>query len=400
MIPLRTDTPVRGTPLANYAIVALNFLAFMVLDVTGSESLGHIKNNILALDAGTPEWWQFISYQFVHGDIWHLGGNMLFLWVFGNSVNSKFGNLPYALFYLSAGIFAGWGFTIYHDQALIGASGSIAAITMTFMVLFPRSKILFLFWFILITVFELPSLWVILFKVVLWDNILAPRLIGGMDVAYEVHLLGYGYGFAATLALQLCGVLSRDQFDLLAVMKRWNQRRAFSSGMSDPEAQARAKYGKVARPIVLDDGQRRDLEARLDRIAELRAKIHDALAAPTGSAAAVDYYEQLTQLNPDQSLPRQQQLAIARLLYSRKKYPQAAGAFEMYLKQYPKDREIDETRLLVGIIYARDLEQYEAAEGHLKLALDSLIDAGRKQQCQQWLDRVTALLRPASPDAG
>ena len=57
-------------------------------------------------------------------------------------------------------------------------------------------------------------------------------------------------------------------------------------------------------------------------------------------------------------------------------------------------------RLLVGIIYARDLEQYEAAEGHLKLALDSLIDDGRKKQCQQWLDRVTALLRPASPDAG
>ena len=66
----------------------------------------------------------------------------------------------------------------------------------------------------------------------------------------------------------------------------------------------------------------------------------------------------------------------------------------------PKDRENNETRLLVGIIYARDLEQYEAAEGHLKLALDSLIDDSRKQQCQQWLNRVTALLRPASPDAG
>ncbi len=138
----------------------------------------------------------------------------------------------------------------------------------------------------------------------------------------------------------------------------------------------------------------------MDRIAELRAKIHDALASPTGSAAAVDYYEQLTQLNPDQCLPKQQQLAIARSLYSRNKYPQAAGAFEMYLKQNPKDRENNETRLLVGIIYARDLEQYEAAEGHLKLALDSLSDIGRKEQCQQWLDRVAAFLRPAAPDAG
>ncbi len=375
----------------------------MVLDVidSGSKSMAHIKLDILTLNAATPEWWQYISYQFVHLDIWHLGGNMLFLWVFGNSVNSKFGNLPYALFYLSAGIFAGWGFTLNHEGQLMGASGSIAAITTTFMVLFPRSRILFLFFFILITVFELPCLWVILFKVVLWDNVLAPYLIGGgSEVAYGVHLLGYGYGFAATLALQLFGAVPRDQFDLLAVLKRWNQRRAFSSAMSDPQAQARAKHGKVARPIVLDAGQRREVEARLDRIAELRAKIHDALAAPTGSAAAVDYYEQLTQLDPEQGLPKQQQLAIARLLYSSKKYPQAAGAFEMYLKQYPKDRENNETRLLVGIIYARDLEQYEAAEGHLKLALDSLIDDSRKQQCQQWLDRVTALLRPASPDAG
>ena len=73
---------------------------------------------------------------------------------------------------------------------------------------------------------------------------------------------------------------------MLAVLKRWNQRRAFSAAMSDPQAQARGKYGKVARPIVLDDGQRRDLEARLDRITELRAKIHEALASATGSGAA------------------------------------------------------------------------------------------------------------------
>jgi membrane associated rhomboid family serine protease len=400
MIPLRTDTPVRGTPLANYVIVAVNLLVFLALDVLGANSESAIKDD-LTLDAGMPEWWQFFTYQFLHGDIWHLAGNMLFLWVFGNSVNSKFGNLPYALFYLSAGIFAGWGFAINSDSALIGASGSIAAITTTFMVLFPRSKILFLFFFILITVFELPSLWVILFKVVLWDNILAPRFIGGgADVAYGVHLIGYAYGFAATLCLQLCGALARDQFDLLAIMRRWNQRRAFSSALSDPQAKAQAKYGTVARPIVLDAGKRRELEARLDRITEIRAKIHDALASPASSAAAVDYYEQLTQLNPDQCLPRQQQLAIARLLYARKKYPQAAGAFEMFLKQYPKDREIDDTRLLVGIIYARDLEQYEAAEGHLKLALDSLIDEDRRQQCRQWLDRVGTLLRPASPNTG
>ncbi len=402
IIPLRTDIPVRGTPLANYALVAANFLAFLIFDrhLFAGESLGNFKLHVLTLDAGMPQWWQFFSYQFMHGDIWHLGGNMLFLWVFGNSVNSKLGNLPYLLFYLAAGAFAGWGFAINHDASLMGASGSIAAITTTFMVLFPRSRILFLFWFFIITMFELPSLWVIVFKIVLWDNVLAPRLVGGgTSVAYEAHLFGYFYGFAATIIMLLFGVLSRDQFDLLAVLKRWNQRRSFAAAMSDPQARARGQYGTVARAVTVDPNKKHELEARLDRIADLRGKIHDGLSTPAGAQAAVDHYEQLMLLSPDQCLPRQQQLDIARLLYSQNKPPQAAAAFEEYLKHYPKGKENDEARLLVGIIYARDLSQYQAAEGHLKLALESLTDANRREQCRQWLDQVTSILRPTSPDA-
>lgn len=159
-------------------------------------------------------------------------------------------------------------------------------------------------------------------------------------------------------------------------------------------------YGTVARPITLDNGKKREIEARLDRIAELRAQIYDALTTPERHLEAIDLYEQLMMVNADQCLPLQQQRDIARLLYAQNKFPQAAGAFEKYLKHYPKDRENDEARLLVGIIYARDLSQYEAAEGHLKLALQSLADDKRRKQCQHWLDEVAAVLRAPAPDAG
>lgn len=401
MIPLRADTPVRGTPLANYGLLVANIIAFLAFNVLANPSLELFRLEHLVLDSGMPRWWQFFTYQFVHHDIWHLGGNMLFLWVFGNSVNSKFGNLPYLMFYLAAGAFAGWGFALAQDLPLIGASGSIAAVTTAFMVLFPRSRILFLFFAFIITVFELPSFWVILFKIVLWDNVLAPRLMGGGGaVAYEVHLFGYFYGCAATIVMLRVGALSRDQFDLLALAKRWNQRRTFAAAMGDPQSRARAQYGTVARPITLDDSKKREIEARLDRIAELRAKIYDALTTPERHLEAIDHYEQLMMINADQCLPLQQQLDMARLLYSQNKFPQAAGAFEKYLKHYPKARENDEARLLVGIIYARDLSQYEAAEGHLKLALQSLADDKRRQQCQHWLDEVAAVLRGPAPDAG
>ncbi len=399
IIPIRTDTPVRRPPLANYLLLAANVLLYLVCEMGGTAAAPIIGR--LSLNAGMPDWWQFFSYQFLHGDPWHLAGNMLFLWVFGNSVNAKFGDLPYLLFYLSAGVFAGWGFCMLSDATLIGASGSIAGITTAFMVLFPKSRILFLFLMFLITTFELPSVWVILFKIVIWDNVLGPAIAGGdTQVAHSAHLYGYVYGFVATLAMLLFGALSRDHFDLPAMIKRWNQRRTFSSMMSDPAVQASAQYGTVARPITLSPQKQKEMEARLDQASTLRAEIHGALGRQGGAAAAVEGYEQLMVLDPAQCLSRPDQLEVGKALYAHNKLPQAAAAFEKYLRQYPKAPAVDEVRLLVGIIYARDLAQYEAAEGHLRQVAAQLSDPDRQQQCRYWLDQVTAALRPTRHDAG
>lgn len=400
MIPIRTDTPVRQTPLANYALIAANMLVFFMMDILAPAQFQSFKLNVLVLKGALPEWWQFFTYQFLHdgSNIFHLAGNMLFLWVFGNSVNAKMGNIPYLLFYLAGGVFAGWGFCLANDAPLMGASGSIAAITTAFLVLFPRSRIVFLFIFFIITTFELPSLWVILFKIVLWDNVLAPALHRGAgQVAYAAHLWGYAYGFVASLAMLLIRALPRDQFDLLGLVKRWNQRREFASGMKDPGAQARAKHGTVARAIQTDPKKQSEEQARLDHVMELRSNIQQALADKARHQEAADYYEQLMLRDPEQYLSRANQLVIARLFYAQHKFPQAAHAFETYLRHYPQADESEDVHLLLGIIYARDLKQYQAAEEHLNKVEESLKDQGRREQCRQWLEVVAEALKPATP---
>jgi membrane associated rhomboid family serine protease len=396
LIPLRTDVVLKRPPLTNYALISASMAVFAA-SLASPEVRAGLGS--CGLEAGAMRWYQLLTYQFIHADFWHLAGNMWFLWVFGNSLNSKLGNWCFLAFYLAGGALAGWGYTQFSEGLLIGSSGSVAAVTMGFVVLFPRSRILFLLWFFLITTFELPALWIVLLKFVLYDNVLLPLVETGQapQVAYGAHLFGYVFGLVVTMGLLLLGLVSRDQFDLLAVMKRWNQRREFAAVLRDPQARARAQFGGVARVLPVDVQRRREVQARLDQAAGLRARIAEALSADPPKREAVDCYEQLMILDPEQYLPRAQQLTMARLLYEHAKFPQAASAFEQYLKRYPKDSEQDQVRLLLGIIYARDLAQYEAARGHLTTALDMLGDEKRREQCRQWLDRVrTSLAIPAT----
>ena len=117
--------------------------------------------------------------RFAPADVWHLVGNMLFLWVFGNGVNAKLGDLPYLFFYLAGGVFAGVVFGWLSADELLGASGSIAAVTTAYLVLYPRSRVTVLFAFFFITFFEVPATIIIAVKIILWDNILAPQIAGG-----------------------------------------------------------------------------------------------------------------------------------------------------------------------------------------------------------------------------
>ncbi len=412
MIPIATDTPIRRTPWVNYGLIVLNVLIFIVdtqMGYAGTRMGGPRERTEIGrfLDQGIlmgdeMQLHQFVTHQFLHGGFAHIAGNMLFLWLFGNAVNAKMGHGPYLLFYLAGGVFAATGHAYLNADfgGMIGASGAIAAVTTAYLALFPRSRVTVLYWWFFIGTFELPSMILIVFKMILWDNILVREVVGENNlgnVAFDAHLAGYAFGFTAAAGMLTLRVLPRDQFDIVALWHRWFQRQAMRAAMADPNARARAQFGRVARPVSVDDVNLAGVsDPRQDQITELRKRIAEALAHNDRDTAAAGY-EKLMEIDPRQVLSRAHQLDVANQLYTLLRLPQAVAAYEKYLAQYSHSPEANDVELLLGIIYARDLQQYEVAEAHLRQVLERIADKKRQDQCRHWLNvSLRALGRPAT----
>lgn len=395
-IPIRTETVVRRVPTANYVLISLNVLMYLLFDERFAiPGMFDFRNRFLILESDQPAFFQFVTYQFIHGDLMHLLGNMLFLWVFGNSVNGKLRNGPYILFYLAGGIFAGLGHAMLHRNPLAGASGAIAAVTTAYLVLFPRSHVTVMVWLLFfIHFFEVPAMMVIGLKIIVWDNIIAPSLGESERVAHHAHLAGYLFGFVAALFMLLIRALPRDQFDMLAIWSRRKRRLEFAQG-----AEQAGWSGSAARPAPMDPKQREAEERAFGEIADLRARIAAELERSDPAAAAA-LYLQLLQKSPLHCLADSHQLEVGREFYRTSRFTEAAAAFDRFLQSYSSSVEASNVRLLLGIICARELRHYEDADKHLTQCLRSVRDDARRQQCYQWLKDVRAALGRPAPELG
>lgn len=162
------------------------------------------------------------GHIWLHGGILHLLGNMLFLWIFGNAVCAKIGNIRYLPIYLGLGLIAGITHLVFIGGNVIGASGAINGIVGMYLVFFPENEITcyFTFWFFLrpyIKEFCVSSIWMILFWLA-FDVWGATK--GGGGVAYFAHLGGFAGGFVlAILMLKLkMVVMERDEKSLLQML--------------------------------------------------------------------------------------------------------------------------------------------------------------------------------------
>jgi membrane associated rhomboid family serine protease len=378
------------------ALIAGNVLVYLASDVLGTalrSSLGLDPKRAMMLSLAKPHLALFFSYQFVHGDIWHLLGNMLFLWVFGNSVNSKMGHLPYILFYLAGGVFAGAAFAIVSDGNLMGASGAIAAVTTAYLVLFPRSEVTVFYWlWFYVGTMHVGALLLIGVKTILWDNIVSPHLAAGGEfssVAYSAHIAGYLFGFVVCGLMLLVRAVPQDHYDIVALARRYYRRQRARALMADPNTRARAILGRVARPVSEVTGEPIELpEVRPnDEVSRLRGEIAE-LVARNDYGAAADRYQTLVAEDPDQCLPRRQMLLVANQLMVMQRFAPAAAAYERLLKAYPTDSDVPQVRLLLGIVYAKYLQRGEAAASHLRAALSRLTDQQQMEQARQWLETL------------
>ncbi|MCK4340767.1 MAG: rhomboid family intramembrane serine protease [Phycisphaerae bacterium] len=376
LIPIGTDIRTPRLPIGNYALIAVNVLVFVFTDLLGDsfrEGLGGWLKAYFALDAARPSLHQYLTYQFLHGGILHLAGNMLFLWIFGNAVCDRMGSGSYVLFYLAGGVFAGFAFTLIADNPMVGASGAIAAVTTAFLALFPRVHITILVWVFFIFTFQVPAMILITFKIILWDNIIAPSFdhTAASNVAYSAHLGGYAFGFGVSLGLLAIRALPRNQFDMVALWSRVGRQH----GWPRPRAAVRP-IG--ARPIVVEELDSRPLEAvELTPVEQLREEIAARLA-DREPQAAVAAYLRLLELDNNQVLSSSQQIEVANHLAQSRRYREAAAAYEAFLGAYPGAGDAAEVRLFVGLICSRYLQQYERSVSHLREALEDLkLDAQR-----------------------
>jgi len=381
LLPIRTSIWPRRTPYVNYALIVINVVIFL-LTYGSHRGIAQFR-----LTPNDWRWWQFVSYAFLHDGFWHIFFNMFFLYLFGNNVNDKLGHIGYLCFYLAGAIFSGIGHTVLHLSSSIptvGASGAIAAVTGAYLVLFPQTLITVIYWlFWFIGTMEVPALYFIAFKMILIDNLIARST---SSVAYNAHLTGYVFGIVATLAMLATGLVTTSNFDLWAMIKRWNRQRQYREVVSssyDPfTGQTKTKQIKAGE-IEKTDAQKQ----REEKITELRNGISQRMLERNFPAAA-DLYLELMMLDSEQILPRQQLLDIANQLTSDNKSHEAAQTYEQLLTHYSSYEHAEQVELMLGILYSRYLKERELAEKYLESAAKKLTDKDQLKMCEDELDRL------------
>jgi len=210
MIPLKDDLSAVRPPVLTVAIIAINVAAFLWQWLVAGMDASVLRGGLIPYEALTlrdvgppdivPPPLTVFTSMFLHGSFAHIGGNMLFLWIFGNNVEDALGHVRFLAFYLIAGVAAaaaqtGLGYAAGDLQTpMVGASGAIAGVLAGYWVMFPRARILTLIpIFVFIRLVYLPAS----FFIGAWFvfQLLGAFLGGaGGGVAFMAHVGGFVAG--------------------------------------------------------------------------------------------------------------------------------------------------------------------------------------------------------------
>ncbi|MEM7807867.1 MAG: rhomboid family intramembrane serine protease [Planctomycetota bacterium] len=379
IIPLKTDRPLRQTPVANIGLIVVIAVMFVV------QTAAPAVESALLLRPMEPSLFGFVGSGFLHGGPLHLLGNVLFLYIFGNNINDRLGNTTYVLFFLGGVVFAGIMHSLLEDNPALGASGGVSAVTGLFLALFPKTRVNLLFFFFIITAFSVPSIWFIGIYFVIdvvqgFDTLL---LGNDKGVANWAHVGGGIYGFLVGLVLLKFQLLKPDRGDVLAMWKRRRDKASYAK-----ELRASGQTHGSAMDVV----PRSAADPKAMQAQELKAELREALDRGDASSAAA-LYERLVAVDDRQVLPPREQLTVAETLYREARHAGAATAFDAYLARYarPGDAEAAQARLMLGLLQSRYLNHPHAASTLTKAAeeLDAIGDAEHADFARAELARVT-----------
>jgi membrane associated rhomboid family serine protease len=256
MLPIRDTNPTRTVPFVNFVLIGANVVVWLFelwLIGAGASWLipgyGVVPSRISSDPGG--EAFTVLTSMFMHGGWEHLGGNMLFLYIFGDNVEDALGHFRYILFYLACGVAAAVAQIAIDPGSpipMVGASGAIAGVLGAYLVLYPQAPILvvnpiFPLWFVFGVFLEFPA-WLVVGEWFVWNlirgvSVLGVETVGG--VAFFAHLGGFVLGLLA-IRPAMIGRLRRES-------ERWH-------GWRPPQRPARGAQGPHRDPWNPPDRRR------------------------------------------------------------------------------------------------------------------------------------------------
>lgn len=215
MFPIKDNVPTRSFPIVTVALIAINvavWIFYQVPDLEGSvmELAYHpceVENSCPVVGEDWPL--TALTSMFMHASWLHIGGNLLFLWIFGNNIEDALGRVRFLAFYLLGGFAAtalqtfitlSYGTQLDSEIPNLGASGAISAVLGAYFVLLPRASVVTVIFLLIIFIREFPA-WLFLgfwFVFQLWAgglSVVQPEAGGG--VAFFAHIGGFVFGMAA-----------------------------------------------------------------------------------------------------------------------------------------------------------------------------------------------------------
>ena len=241
MLPIADAGRYRGTfPFVNVALLALNSLVFLYEIAIGGfgflfggsnldifvffltygfipaelssgqafETLGVGASGGISINTPIPTWGTLLTCMFIHGGLMHFIGNMLFLWVFGDNIEDTIGHVKYLVFYLVSGVLATLAHYIIDPSSqtpLVGASGAISGVMGAYLLLYPRNRIRTLIIYFLITVIDLPAVWLLLiwFGLQTIQGLMSIGVSDQVSTAFFAHIGGFVVGAAVGLVIRI-----------------------------------------------------------------------------------------------------------------------------------------------------------------------------------------------------
>jgi len=368
LIPLGTDRPLkrpaRVTPLL-VLVTTLAYAAFAVFEKSNPDEAASLMARFWVVGGPDFRWYQLFTHTLFHGGLLHLGGNMLFLYVFGQAVEDRLRWWGFVLLYLIAAVCAGWAHAAVEFQTVapgirvftpaIGASGAIAGVTGAFLVLFPRTNIRC--FYILGGMIYVPA-WFLIGLAIAFNLVLFNANDG---IARVAHLAGYACGFGVAMLLLWLKVLKREPYDLFTIFRQSQRRRQFKA----------AAASATARPVLRPESKKHD--ERTEKLAKARAAVSTAIAHDELDQAVAAYRE-LTDTyahdRPATTMARNVQYRLANHMVAEGLHAEAARAWTRFLEAYHADPEAPAVRVLLARLYADHLDNPDLARIQLGRVLE------------------------------